>query len=84
MQDNTGVYIVGVILALGSLSTLYGMVKRRPWFWDPEKAFEKTPLLSMDHVINTVLYPLFGKWGVIIFNILLIIAVWYGFFKFLK
>lgn len=71
-----GTLIVGLLLSLATIGRLYGLIQKKDWFWDPEKGFERNPLLSLDNLLNSVLHRIVGKFGVVIVNILFLTSIW--------
>ena len=71
----------GLLLTVDTLTSLYGLLGKKEWFWDPDKGFQRNPLLSMKYLLNSLVAKVFGKYGVVILNILLILLVWTLYFK---
>lgn len=74
-MDLNGVFTL-IISVLVTVSCLYGMIMKKASFWGPENVTGDKSSVSFRNMLNPMLYSLFGKWGVIIFNVTILVIWW--------
>ena len=62
------------ILAITTATVLYGMIKKKGWFWEPEKNLYS--LFAWQSLWNIPFRYFWGKWGVIVFNMVMLAILW--------
>ena len=68
-----------------TLVCVYGMIRKKRWFWSPASTRNTHPILSWRCSQNELFGKVFGDKGIVFFNILILIFTWIvGIFLILK
>ena len=71
---------MAILLLIVTGISLYGILKKRDWVFNPDKGCKKHPLFSSQNLFNGLIFKLFGHKGVAIFEIMILIFLWIAWF----